>query len=69
MTMKVCNFASLLMMRVGRTLSHSLRGAIRLGNFNNGDNAGCCMLNGNNAPSNANDNRGAVHSNPKKLRG
>ena len=50
--------------KVGRSLSHSVRGAIRLGNANNGDNAGSCMLNGNNAPSNANANRGAVHSNP-----
>ena len=47
----------------------SVRGAIRLGNANNGDNAGSCMLNGNNAPSNANANRGAVHSNPKSIRG
>ena len=31
-----------------------------MGNANNGDNAGSCMLNGNNAPSNANANRGAV---------
>ncbi len=39
---------------------YSVRGSIRLGNANNGDNAGSCMLNGNNAPSNANANRGAV---------
>ena len=64
MTMKVCIFASLLVKKVGRSLSHSVRGAIRLGNANNGDHAGSCMLNGNNAPSNANANRGAVHSNP-----
>ena len=41
----------------------TVRGSIRLGNANNGDNAGSCMLNGNNAPSNANANRGAVLNN------
>jgi len=66
--MKVCIFASLLVKKVGRSLNHSVRGALRLGNFNNGVNAGSCMLNGNNAPSNANANRGAVHSNPYKVK-
>lgn len=45
-----------------------MRGAIRLGNANNGDNAGTLYLNGNNAPTNANANDGAVHSESKKYK-
>lgn len=51
-------------MKAGRSLICALRGAIRLGNANNGDNAGSLYLNGNNAPSNANANDGAVLNNP-----
>ena len=46
--------------QAGRTLTRGLRGAYRLGNANNGDNAGSVYLNGNNAPSNANANYGVV---------
>lgn len=59
---KHSNFASLFL-KAGGSSGGSVRGAKRLGNVNNGDNAGSCMLNGNNAPSNANANRGAVLSN------
>ena len=46
--------------KAGGILKPRVRGCNRLGNANNGDNAGSCYLNGNNAPSNANANRGAV---------
>ena len=46
--------------QAGRTLTRGLRGAYRLGNANNGDNAGSVYLNGNNAPSDANANYGVV---------
>jgi hypothetical protein len=46
--------------QAGRTLTRGLRGAYRLGNANNGDNAGSVYLNGNNAPSNANANYGVA---------
>ena len=46
-------------MKVGRTPKRGLRGALLLGNANNGDNAGSLYLNGNNAVSNANANWGA----------
>ena len=62
-TKKHSNFASLFL-KAGRSLICALRGAIRLGNANNGDNAGSLYLNGNNAPSNANANDGAVLNNP-----
>ena len=38
----------------------SLRGALRLGSFGGGDDAGCCMLNGSDAPSGASGSWGAV---------
>ena len=56
-------------LKAGRSLHGALRGAIRLGNANNGDNAGSLYLNGNNAPSNANANDGAVLNNPNSIRG
>ena len=46
-----------------------LRGAYRLGNANNSGNAGSVYLNGNNAPSDANANRGAVLNRSKKKEG
>ena len=55
-------------MKAGRTFDPRVRGAIRLGNANNGDNAGSVYLNGNNAPSNANANRGAVLKETSKVR-
>lgn len=54
--------------KVGRTLSRGLRGVYRLGNANNGDNAGSCYLNGNNAPSNANANYGVVLNRFQQMR-
>jgi len=45
--------------KAGRTPKRGLRGAKLLGNANNGGNAGSVYLNGNNAPSGANANRGA----------
>jgi len=47
-------------MKAGRTFDPRVRGAIRLGSANNDANAGSVYLNGNNAPSNANANGGAV---------
>ena len=44
-----------------------LRGAKLLGNANNADNAGSLYLNGNNAVSNANANRGAFLNKTKSF--
>jgi hypothetical protein len=53
----------------GRTLTRGLRGAYRLGNANNGDNAGSVYLNGNNAPSDANANYGVALNRSKHQEG
>lgn len=50
-------------MKAGRTPKRGLRGALLLGNANNGDNAGSLYLNGNNEVSTANANRGAFLNN------
>ena len=51
---------------VGGSLGSGLRGAILLGNANNGDNAGSLYVNGNNGPSNTNANYGGFLSNSKR---
>lgn len=53
-----CTFAPEIIQ--GGCLERGLRGAYRLGNASNGTNAGSVYLNGNNAPSAANANYGAV---------
>ena len=53
----------------GRTPKRGLRGAKLLGNANNGDNAGSVYLNGNNAVSDANANRGAFLNDTYKYKG
>ena len=63
----MCTFAVLF--EAGRTLTRGLRGAYRLGNANNDDNAGSVYLNGNNAPSNANANYGVALKQIKTPRG
>lgn len=45
--------------KVGRTSKRGLRGALLLGTASSGANAGSMYLNGNNAVSDANANRGA----------
>ena len=52
----------------GGCLERGLRGAYRLGNASNGTNAGSVYLNGNNAPSAANANYGAVLNRSKFIR-
>lgn len=52
-------FALTFQAKVGRTPMRGLRGALLLGNADNGANAGSLYLNGNNAVSAANANRGA----------
>ena len=63
----MCTFA--VHFYAGRTLTRGLRGAYRLGNANNGDNAGSVYLNGNNDPSNANANYGVALKQIKTPRG
>ena len=56
-----------MLFEAGRTLTRGLRGAYRLGNANNGDNAGSVYLNGNNEVTNANANRGAFLNKTKSF--